>query len=337
MFIDQRGMIQTKDRISKNTIHEDEIIDPVLLAKNHNLTQLMITENHKRCKHLGIQATLNEITLSGFWIPKTRQAVKSVISQCTICQKFNNLAFKYPKVTNLPKSRINLIKTYLHTGIDYTGHVWLKSNHGVCKMYLLIFTCLNIRALHVELVKDLSTHSFILVLIWFTNLYGIPSQIYSDNAKSFITGCNIIEEVFASSEFNEHFQVYSIKHVRIPLYAAWVGSTWKRMIRTIKSCLYKTIGRFRINYFDLLTVITDIQNAINTRPLPYRCSSDSNLEIITPNCFLRPYVNVVLVLKMDDQDVWKFDPLSRYGVIKSIEACDALLPKFRSIRIIHWV
>ena len=135
-------------------------------------------------------------------------------------------------------------------------------------MYQFIFTCINIRAIHVELIKDMSTQSFILALIWFTNIYGILSHFYSDNAKSFITGCNLIEEVLASSEFNEHFQVYNIKHVGIPLYAAWVGCTWERMIRTIKSCLYKTIGRFRINYFHL-KVIYDIQNAINSRPLTY--------------------------------------------------------------------
>ena len=149
---DQRGMIRTKGRISKNTTYGDEIINLVLLTKNHK-TKLMITENHKRCKHLGIQATLNKIRLSGFWIPKARQAVKSVISQCIICQKFNNLVFKYPKVTNLPKSRANLIKPYLHTGIDYTGQVWVKVDYGVCKMYLLIFTYLNIKTIHVELVN----------------------------------------------------------------------------------------------------------------------------------------------------------------------------------------
>ena len=130
----------------------------------------MITENHKRCKHLGIQATQNKIRLSGFWIPKARQAFKSVISQCTIWQKFNDLAFKYPKVKNLSKSRNNPIKPYLHTGIDYTGHVWVKVDHGVCKMYLLISMYFNIRAVHVELVKDMSTHSFILAFIRFTNV-----------------------------------------------------------------------------------------------------------------------------------------------------------------------
>ena len=77
-------------------------------------------------------------------------------------------------------------------------------------MYLVIFTCLNIRALHVELGKNMSTLSFILALIRFTNIYGIPSHIYSDNAKSFIASCDLMEEVFTSSEFNDHFHVYKM-------------------------------------------------------------------------------------------------------------------------------
>ena len=105
------------------------------------------------------------------------------------------------------------------------------------------------------------------------------------------------------------------------------------MIRTIKSCLYKTNGRSRINYFDLLTLISDIQNAINSKPFTYRYSSDSNVEIITPNCFLRPNVNVGLVLKMNHLDVWKADP-PRSGVIKSIEA-RCLNSVCSGIRIIH--
>ena len=111
-----------------------------------------------------------------------------------------------------------------------------------------------------------------------------------------------------------------------------MGSTWEHMIRTIKSCLYKTIGHSRMNYLDL-TVISDIQNGINSRPLIYKCSSDSNLEIITLYCFLLlPNANVrLLLLKMDDQDVWKADPPSGSGVIKPIEACDALLSMFHEL------
>ena len=267
LFIDKKGLIRSQGRIGKSTTYEYEILNPILLAKGHPLTNLIIKDCHNRCKHLGIQSTLNKVRLSGFWIPKARQAVKTNLSQCILCKKFNNLAFKYPKVTNLPKHRVNLVKPYLHTGIDYTGHVWVQTDSGVSKMYMLVFTCLNIRAVHIELIPDMSTHAFILAFIRFTNIYGIPSHIYSDNAKSFVAGCNLIDEVFATSEYKDKFELYNIKHIRIPLYSAWVGSVWERMIRTIKSCMYKVIGRSRIKYFDLLTVLSDIQHAINSRPL----------------------------------------------------------------------
>ena len=331
LFVDTEGIIRSEGRIGKSTMYEYEVLKPILLGKDHYLTELIIMDCHKRCKHLGIQTTLNKVRISGFWVPKARQMVKKVLSQCIACQKINNLTFKYPKVTNLPKHRVNLVKPFMHTGIDYTGHVWVKGENGNnYKMFLLIFTCLSIRAIHIEVVPDMSTHSFVLALLRFTNIYGIPSHIYSDNARSFIAGCNLVEDVVSSNEYNEHFRVHNIKHITIPLYSAWVGSTWERLIRVVKSCLYKTVGRSRIKYFDLLTHISDIQNAINSRPLTYRCS-DSNLEVITPNCFIRPNANEGIMLRMDDRDICKSDPPSRLNVIKSIELRDTLLSKFKEL------
>ena len=66
--------------------------------------------------------------------------------------------------------------------------------------------------------------------------------IYSDNTKSFISGVHVLEKVFTSAEFRESFGIYNIQHIRIPLYSPWVGSTWERLIRTIKECLKNLLG-----------------------------------------------------------------------------------------------
>ena len=99
-----------------------------------------------------------------------------------------------------------------------------------------------------------------------------------------------MEQVFTSNEFQEKFGVYDIKHVRIPVYSPWVGATWERLIRVVKDCLKRTISRQKLNYFQLKTVLSDIQLAINSRPLTYRCAEEDGLEILTPNKFLRPHV-----------------------------------------------
>ena len=59
----------------------------------------------------------------------------------------------------MTKHQINLVKPFNHVGVDYTGHFWVKDevSGGTVKMFVLIFTCLNIRAVHFELLPDMST------------------------------------------------------------------------------------------------------------------------------------------------------------------------------------
>ena len=115
-------------------------------------------------------------------------------------------------MTNLPKHRVNSIKPYMHTGVDFTGHLFVKNEFGEnSKMYLLIFTCLNVRAVHIELVPDMSAQSFVLAFLRFVNLYGVPSYLYSDNARSFVSGGLTLDQALECDEYKAHFQNYEIK------------------------------------------------------------------------------------------------------------------------------
>ena len=330
LFRDEKGIIRSRGRIGKARMFDFEVINPILLAKNHPLTRLIVEFYHKRCKHLGIQTTMNTVRSNGFWIPKMRQCIKTVISSCITCKKFNSLSFRYPKMTNLPKHRVNFIKPFMHTGVDFTGHLFVKNESDEnIKMYILIFTCLNVRAVHIELVPDMSTQSFVLAFLRFVNLYGVPSFLYSDNARSFISGGLTLDQALVCDEYKAQFQNYDIKHIRIPLYSAWVGATWERLIRTIKSCLYKTIGRARLTYFELLTVISDVQSAINSRPLTYR-STECDLEAITPSSFLKFHVNPHLLFKGSEEGyLWDRDPPSQESLSEVLASRDEAFQNFR--------
>ena len=322
IFKDKNNLLRVGGRIAKSQSLNFELVYPLLLAKNHPLTSLIIKHSHLKCKHLGISATLNKLRMLGFWLLKGRQSVKNVIKDCFVCRKFNSLCFKYPKLTNLPTSRVNIIKPFTDTGVDFTGTLWVKSeNGGSKKMYILLFTCLSVRLIHIELLQDMSTYAFIQALIRFSNLYGIPERVYSDNCRSFCAALNsnIVEHHLNSSEFSNKFQADQIKHIKIPYYSPWIGSTWERMIKTIKSCLYKTIGRAKVNYFDLLTILSDIQLAINSRPLTYRCSSDSTLEIITPNCFLNNEGKSNLVINTNNKGILENGPPTQSDVVLSFK------------------
>ena len=104
IFIDpNNGLVRSDGRIGKTTYFDDNVVNPILLAKTHLLTKLIVEDSHKKVRHLGLQATLNQIRLAGFWITKPFQTIKPILKDCVNCQKFNALCFRYPKVTNLPK------------------------------------------------------------------------------------------------------------------------------------------------------------------------------------------------------------------------------------------
>lgn len=126
LFLDEAGLIRSRGRIGKSEFHSPDILFPVLLPGFSHLTALIIMDCHVKCKHLGIAATLCKFRLSGFWVHKARQRIKAVISSCSLCKKYNAISFKFPKVTNLPQHRVNFVRPYLHTGIDFTGHLWIQ-------------------------------------------------------------------------------------------------------------------------------------------------------------------------------------------------------------------
>ena len=331
LFIDDQGIVRSQGRISKCLYFDYNVHNPILLPKGHKFTTLFIKYCHVKVQHLGIGTTLNYLRGQGFWVAKGRAAVKTALRDCIICQKYNALAYKYPKFTDMPKHHMNLVKPFLHTGVDYTGHFWVKDEltGNTNKMFILVFTCLNIRAIHFELLPDMSTKNFLLAFQRFCNLYAIPQYLYSDNARQFKKGGCILEQSLESEEFQSELKKCNIKHVKIPLYSAWVGSAWERLIRVLKNCLYKVVGRSNLTYFELLTTLSNIQFAINSRPLTYRAST-SGLEFITPNSFIKMHGNSSLILRGEESDVW-VDDTSQPNLERTLEKQEEMFENFKKL------
>ena len=77
-------------------------------------------------------------------------------------------------MANLPNICLqSQVQSFSNTGVDYFGPIQAKTsrktrrNQGTLKTYGVIFTCLNTRAIHIELSGDLSTDFFILLLCRF--------------------------------------------------------------------------------------------------------------------------------------------------------------------------
>ena len=96
-----------------------------------------------------------------------------------------------------------------YIGLDYLGPLHVKVGNVIEKMWICLFTCLAIRAIHLELVKGLSAPLFLDCLKRFVARRGKPKLIVSDNAPQFRLVKSVLDmqwnTIFQSNEVLDYF------------------------------------------------------------------------------------------------------------------------------------
>jgi len=101
---DRGGVLKCRGRLENSDL-DMESQEPIILAKDHRLTKLLIEECHRKVHHGGIRVTLGELR-SRFWVPKGRQVVKKVLRECVTYKKEQCKPFGAPPTAALPEFRV---------------------------------------------------------------------------------------------------------------------------------------------------------------------------------------------------------------------------------------
>ena len=88
------------------------------------------------------------------------------------------------------------MKPFSTVGIDFTGHLMVKNGNKTEKCYVCLFTCSTTRNVNLEIVDDMTTDQFLLAFRRHCAVYGTPSLILCDNAKTFQKGDEEIQKLF---------------------------------------------------------------------------------------------------------------------------------------------
>jgi len=258
---------------------------PILLSKTDYFTQLIIWDFHWRASHSGVSATVAALR-QVFWIPSARQVVRKTLRKCVKCTKVIGRPYESPGPAPLPAERVRIQPPFHGTGIDLTGalHVKPEIRGGAeKKVYIALFTCTASRAIHLEVVEDLSAKEFLDALRRFSNRRSTPAIIISDNATNFESSAETIKRLMSSPEVTNFCSDRGIKWKFITKRAPWHGGFWERLIGLTKTTLRKVLGRRRITAAELRTLITDVEAAMNDRPLTYVSPDHLDAEPITPS------------------------------------------------------
>ena len=174
------------------------------------------------------------------------------------------------------------------------------------KVWVCLFTCFAVRAIHLELVEDMSTEEFLLCLRHFIARHGPPRMILSDNAQQFKTSKAVLEKawrnVLTDERLNEFTSNQGIRWRFIVELAPWMGGFYERFVGLTKRALRKTIGTRCLTQRQLATVLTELEAVINTRPLVYVDDDINSSVILTPMHFLSLHSTNVIPDLTEDND-----------------------------------
>ena len=293
-FIDDHGVKRINGRIGRSKMFDYDEKFPVLLPKNHKVSELIVLKAHDDVIHQGHSRVIAEVR-KRYWIIGLRSMAKRIGRKCVLCRKWRGVAMEQ-FMRDLPECRTSPGIPFETTAVDYFGPFHIKYGYrGKKKVYGAIFTCLATRAISVELVTDLTTDRFLMALQRFMSLYGQPRRILSDNGSNFIGAANEIRALIGRwkkdqlekkklTDFcNDNNIEWTFSTPLAPHHNGCVES----MVKSVKNVLNKIVRQHVLTEEEYRTVLAQVSTCVNSRPLwP---SNDDNLDNpITPISLLRP-------------------------------------------------
>ncbi|XP_040169701.1 uncharacterized protein LOC120904045 [Anopheles arabiensis] len=262
---------------------------PIILPRNHRATKLLIKHYHEDMHHANGETVVNEIRQK-YSIPRLRATLRSITKDSQFC-KIRKATPCIPRMAPLPPARLAVgFRPFTHVGLDYFGHMTVKVGRSAVKRWVALFTCLTIRAVHLEVAHNLTTESCIACVRRFICRRGAPSVIYSDNGTNFKGAKAILEQQLApiNRELSISFTNTDTQWNGIPSATPHMGGAWERMVRSVKEAMRSIACAEMKNLNDegLLTLVGEAKNIVNSRPLTYLPLDSEESEALTPNHFL---------------------------------------------------
>jgi len=202
-------------------------------------------------------------------------------------------------MADLPAARVQACQPFSKAGIDYAGPLSVREcrlrKPREYKVYIAVFVCMAVEAVHLKLVLELSTDVFLAAFDRFAARCSLPQEIFSDCGTNFIGASKRLSVLVNHPENLDRLTARAPCSWNFnPLAAPHFRGLWEATVRSTKTLLSRVMGCHHLTLEELSTVLCRIEAVFNSRPLTPMSSSPLDLDYLTPGHFLigRPLLSV---------------------------------------------
>ena len=274
---------------SRNPMTPDASLQK-LLPTRHPVTRLFMKRAHKDCGHRGRDPTLARFRQK-YWIAQGSKIAQSIKSKCQLC-KLRDVKLGEQEMGRLPEARLKPAPPFTYTMVDLFGPYVVRGEvqkRTTGKAYGVIFTDLVSRAVHIEAVYGYDTSSFLMALSRFASIRGWPQYLYSDPGSQLIGAERELMEAWKRidrSKLHKNGVENGLTWIFGSADSPWHQGAVESLVKAAKRAIVYAVGKRRLTVPEFLTVCTEAANLINERPIGTLPSSDSDINVLTPNSLL---------------------------------------------------
>ncbi|CAH8656984.1 unnamed protein product [Dicrocoelium dendriticum] len=261
---------------------------PVLLPAQHYVTRLIILDCHERNGHVGVSHVLSELR-QRYWILHGVSAVRKVLKACARCMIWKAQPCEQQMAPLIEDRCMAYQPAFTAVGVDYFGPLLVKEKRTTGKRYGCIFTCLSVRAVHIEITHAMDTDSFLCAFSRFVSRRGVPLRVYSDNGQNFRGAEGELRGIIRSwnqDKLSRMLNDRNCEWIFNPPYASHRGGAWERLIRSIRTILRVILGNRLVNDEILQTTLVEVERILNQRPLVPNPGHPDEFGAISPSQLL---------------------------------------------------
>ena len=224
-----------------------------------------------------------------YWIVKGNRAVRRELKSCITCKKVQGQTL-HQSMANLPQDNaVGFDPPFTHVGLDCFGPYYCKRGRAQIKRYGLILICFASRAIHLELLEDMSTSSFINGLRRFIARRGAVKTIKCDRGTNFVGASRELRNTMKTLDYEAIGKALICRDVDWffnPPQASHFGGSWERQIRTVRKVLSSVLNQQTLTDDTLLTLFCEIETIVNNRPITTVSSDVTDSLPLSPNMLI---------------------------------------------------